>query len=102
MVILCYNAFITFQSTQDSVQRTTRLLRSLKGNKRVLNLMFSKLETNKGMGGLLSSKRKREEQIFGTMAESQQIVVQRLLSCLQYHAQVKSSTKDLIAWMFQL
>ena len=31
----------------------------------------------------------------GTEAEPQQIVAQRLLSCLQYHVPIKSSTEDL-------
>ena len=31
----------------------------------------------------------------GTEAEPQQIVAQRLLSCLQYHVPFKSSTEDL-------
>ena len=34
-------------------------------------------------------------QIAGTRAEPQQIVAQRLLSCLQYPVPFKSSTKDL-------
>ena len=38
---------------------------------------------------------KREEQIVGTQEKSQQIVAQRLLSCLQYLDATKSSAKDL-------
>ena len=37
----------------------------------------------------------KEEQIVGTREKSQQIVAQRLLSCLQYPDATKSSTKDL-------
>ena len=37
----------------------------------------------------------RGEQIVGTQDESQQIVAQRLLSCLQYLDATKSSAKDL-------
>ena len=37
----------------------------------------------------------RLAQIAGTRAEPQQIVAQRLLSCLQYSVPSKSSTKDL-------
>ena len=36
-----------------------------------------------------------EEQIVGTQEKSQQIVAQRLLSCLQYLDATKSSAKDL-------
>ena len=38
---------------------------------------------------------KKEEQIVGTQEKSQQIVAQRLLSCLQYLDATKSSAKDL-------
>ena len=38
---------------------------------------------------------KSEKQIEGTQAKSQQIVAQRLLSCLQYLDATKSSAKDL-------
>ena len=37
----------------------------------------------------------KEEQIVGTQEKSQQIVAQRLLSCLQYLDATKSSAKDL-------
>ena len=37
----------------------------------------------------------KEEQIVGTREKSQQIVAQRLLSCLQYPDATKSSAKDL-------
>jgi hypothetical protein len=37
----------------------------------------------------------QEEQIVGTQEKSQQIVAQRLLSCLQYLDATKSSAKDL-------
>ena len=41
-----------------------------------------------------------DEQIVGTQDESQQIVAQRLLSCLQYLDATKSSAKDLsILWV---
>ena len=39
--------------------------------------------------------KEKEEQIVGTQAKSQQIVAQRLLSCLQYLDATKSSAKDL-------
>ena len=38
---------------------------------------------------------KQVEQIVGTQEKSQQIVAQRLLSCLQYLDATKSSAKDL-------
>ena len=37
----------------------------------------------------------KEEQIVGTREKSQQIVAQRLLSCLQHLDTAKSSAKDL-------
>ena len=44
----------------------------------------------------------KEEQIEGTQDESQQIVAQRLLSCLQYPEANKSSANDLSAPQFGL
>ena len=43
-----------------------------------------------------------EEQIVGTQEKSQQIVAQRLLSCLQYLDATKSSAKDLSNSSFNL
>ena len=46
--------------------------------------------------------RNKEEQIIGTQEKSQQIVAQRLLSCLQYLDATKSSAKDLPLTPFDL
>ena len=57
---------------------------------------FAAFRLRKPTGFLYGGRvRNKEEQIVGTREKSQQIVAQRLLSCLQYPDATKSSAKDL-------